>query len=173
MERSAGSVYSCRVQTDPRGTAREVGSSPTHPLPSGGLFQGVKKVAAIPGNMAKFALNQNLPGKCAKWCLCVYRSTPGAQVPTQPCSSLLCRVVRGPFIKVDNVLAVPYYRWNKTPAPHSGPEGSSQSGPSPPLLVFSLLPSFTLFCTFSPPSRFYSGPPCSFHPRAFARAVFF
>ena len=65
-----GSVYSCRVQIDPRHSQRGR-SSPTHPHPSGGLFQGVKKVAATPGNMAKFALNQNLPGKCAKWYLCV------------------------------------------------------------------------------------------------------
>lgn len=106
VERRAWVCLLMQSPDRPRGTARGAGSSPTHPHPSGGLFQGVKKVAATPGNMAKFALNQNLPGKCGKWCLRVYRSTPGAQVPTQPCSSLLCRVVRGPFIKVDNVLAL-------------------------------------------------------------------
>lgn len=62
-------------------------------------------LGATPGNMAKFALNQNLPGKCAKWTLHVYRSTLGTQMQTQPCSSLLCRVARGPFIKVDSIMA--------------------------------------------------------------------
>lgn len=47
-----------------------------HPDFSGGHFSGC--LVATPGNMAKFVLNQNLPGECTKWsqihivCLCVF-----------------------------------------------------------------------------------------------------
>ena len=71
MERSDWVCLLMQSPDRPQRHSQRGRSSPTHPHPSGGLFQGVKKVAATPGNMAKFALNQNLPGKCAKWYLCV------------------------------------------------------------------------------------------------------
>lgn len=53
-----------RVQADSRG----MGPAPSSPPL--GTFSRVC-LAATSENMAKFALNQNLPGECAKWDTCV------------------------------------------------------------------------------------------------------
>jgi hypothetical protein len=57
---------------------------------------------AIPRNMAKFALNQNLPGECVKWVICV--CTDPQLVPVLQPRGLFFNTVRdlfnGPLINV-------------------------------------------------------------------------
>lgn len=68
------SVYLLRVQADSRG----MGPAPSSPPL--GTFSRVC-LAATSENMAKFALNQNLPGECAKWgYMCVHGLILGAHV---------------------------------------------------------------------------------------------
>lgn len=102
-------------------------------------------LVATPGNMAKFALNQNLPGECAKWDTCVHRPKLHASIGTQACSSLLCMVATGRFQKVRRLMSwhcltpscttLRHAEYN--PTPHGGPGGRPLSGPSPPLLLLS------------------------------------
>uniref|UniRef100_A0A8P0NJT4 KN motif and ankyrin repeat domains 3 n=2 Tax=Canis lupus familiaris TaxID=9615 RepID=A0A8P0NJT4_CANLF len=76
-----GSVSLLRIQADSRGTARGMGPAPTSPPL--GTFSRVC-LAATPGNMAKFALNQNLPDLGGPR-LCP-GPTAGARSPSSPYS---------------------------------------------------------------------------------------